>query len=165
HRRHDRGLAHAAHAVGVARIRDFDDDGIDHGYVGAHRDPVVEKARVLEPSVGVVDVFLVQRPPDALYGTALHLPLDIGRMHRLAGILDGGVAQNGDPAGFAVHFDIDEVCGQAGTRALRVDGCVAYDRAAGLARGLRDLRERQFLTSDGAAAGRARAAIVPDHFI
>ena len=39
---------------------------VDHRQVGRHRHAVVEEARVLHAAVGVVDVFLVQRPADAL---------------------------------------------------------------------------------------------------
>ena len=81
----------------------------------------------------IVDVFLVQRPTDALHRPALHLSLDIAGVNGLAGILDRGVAQDGDFAGFAVNFDIDHVRRQARPGASCIDGGFADDRATGFA--------------------------------
>ena len=67
------------HAIGVRRVRDLHDDGIDHGDVGADRDAVVEEPGVLKPSLSVIDVLLVQGPADdPANGTALHLPFHVG---------------------------------------------------------------------------------------
>src|SRR5262245_40862523 len=93
-RRHDGRLADPAHAVRMARVRDLHDDRVDLRHVGGHGHAVVEEARVLHLPVGAVDVFLVQRPSDALHGPALELPLDVGGMQGAPGVLRNGVAED-----------------------------------------------------------------------
>jgi hypothetical protein len=92
--RGDPRLAHAAHAVGVAGVRDLDDHRVDHRQVAGDRDAVIEEHRVLQPPIGAVDIFLVQRPADALRRAALVLALDIGRMDRRARVLHHQIAQH-----------------------------------------------------------------------
>src|SRR3989442_2782768 len=94
-RRDDGRLADPAHAVRMARVRDFDEDRVDHRHVGRDRHSIVEEARGLQLAVCAVDVFLVESPADALHGPALELALDVGRMEGPAGILTGRVAQDG----------------------------------------------------------------------
>src|SRR6266852_8206791 len=86
-RRDDGRLADAAHAVRMARVRDLDEDRVDHRHVGGHGHAVVEEARVLQLAVGAVDVLLVQRPADALHRPTLELSLDVARMDGPAGVL------------------------------------------------------------------------------
>ena len=133
HGRHDRRLADAAHAVGMARVRHLDDHRVDHRQVGGHRHAVVEEARVLQLAVVAVDVLLVERPADALRHAALVLALDVARVDGAAGILDRRVAQDRDLAGLGVDLDVGDVGGEARRRAVRVDARVAGDRPAGLA--------------------------------
>ena len=71
-----------AHAERMARVRHLDDHRVDHRQVGGDRHAIVEEARILQPAVLVVDVFLVERPADALRGAALDLALDIARVDR-----------------------------------------------------------------------------------
>src|SRR5207302_5322607 len=101
---------------------------------------VVEKARIFEASVLVVDIFLVERPADALGNPALHLALDIARMDRPTDILDRGVAQDLDVAGLAIDLDIADMGGETRPLALRVDLHLGADRTAGAGRLAGDLR-------------------------
>ena len=94
----DRRLAHAAHAVRMGRIRHLDDDRVDHRQVQRRGHAIVEIAGVQHPVLVVEEVFLVQRPADALHAPALHLPFDVAGMDRLAGVLHGRVAQDRDLA-------------------------------------------------------------------
>ena len=92
HGRHDRDLADAACAKRMPWVRHLDQDRVDHRQVGADRYAVVEEAGVLQAAVLVVDVFLIERPADALRHTALHLPLNIRGMYGPAHILDRRIA-------------------------------------------------------------------------
>src|SRR5712691_9860165 len=112
-RRDDGRLADAAHAVRMARVRDLDEDRVDHRHVGRHRHPVVEEARVLQLAVGAVDVLLVQRPADTLYGPALELSLDVRRVEGAAGILSDRVAQDRHAPGLGIDLEVDEVRAEA----------------------------------------------------
>ena len=105
----------------MARVRYLDQDRIDHRQIGSDRHAVVEVSRVFEAPLLVVDVFLVERPADALRHATLDLALDIGGMDRAADILHGGVAQDLDVAGFAIDLDVANMGCPAGARALRVD--------------------------------------------
>ena len=147
----------------MARIGNFDDHGIDHRHVGSDRNAIVEETRVLEFAVRTVNVFLVERPADALHRAALELTLDVGGMDRLTGILQHGVAQHGDPAGLAVDLDVDQMGAEAGTRPLRVDLGVADDRPAGLAGHRGDFGERHGLEVAGIGAGRPGVTVLPFH--
>ena len=92
---HDRRLADAAHAVGVRADSATSTITVSmHRQVRGHRHAVVEEARVLHHALGIPDVLLVQRPADALRRAALHLALDVARVHGLAGVLDRGVADD-----------------------------------------------------------------------
>ena len=104
-------------------------DRVDHRQVGADRDAVVEKAGVLQPPVLAVDILLVERPADALRRTALELALDIGRVHRLAGVLDHGVAQDPGRAGFGVDLDIADMRRESRRLALRYTAIQDVGRA------------------------------------
>src|SRR6516225_10081478 len=96
HWRHDRHLADTAGAERMPRVRVLDHDGVDHRHVGGDRHAIVEKARIFETPVLVVNVLLVQCPADALCHPALDLALDIGGMDRAADILYRGVTQDLD---------------------------------------------------------------------
>ena len=93
--RNNRRLTHAAHTVRVQGVGYFQDLGIDEGKVRANRYAVVQKAWILQPSVVAVNVFLIQRPTDALRGAALELTLNIVRVDRLTRVLDNGVTNDG----------------------------------------------------------------------
>ena len=80
-RRHDRRLTDTANPVRVIRVGDLEDLRVDERQVGADRNPVVQEPRVLQQPVVTVDVFLVQRPANALRGTTLELPFDIVRVN------------------------------------------------------------------------------------
>jgi len=148
-------------AEGVARVRVFYHHGVNHRHVGGHRHAVVEKARIFEPPLLVVDVFLIQRPADPLGHPALDLALDIGGVDRAADILHGRIAQDFDVAGFLVDLDIADVRRKAGARTLRVDRHLGTDRAAGPTRFERDLGQGQRLEAAGVGAGRIGHAVLP----
>ena len=92
HRRDDRDLANPACAKRMPWVRHLDQDRVDHRQIGADRYTVVEEAGVLQAAVLVVDVFLIERPADALRHTALHLALNIRGMYGPAHILDRRIA-------------------------------------------------------------------------
>ena len=142
-RRHDRRFADAAHAVRMVGVGNLEDLRVDERQVGAHRNAVVEEARVLQPPVLAVDVLLVERPADALRRAALELALDVGRMNRLAGVLDHRVAQHLRGAGFGIDLDVADMGGEGNAGAVGDDLVVAGDRAAGVAGGRGDLLQRQ----------------------
>ena len=78
--RDDRGFADTAHAIGVVGVGNLEDHRVDEGQVGADRDAIIEEARILQTAILAVNILLVERPADALRGTALILALDIGRI-------------------------------------------------------------------------------------
>src|SRR5205814_9560987 len=98
---------------------------------------------VREQALGVVDVFLVKRPADSLYGAALELPLDIGGMDRCADVLRRSVAADGNATGIGIDLQIAAMHAEARTSARDVELGMAVDRAAGLARLRRKLRQGQ----------------------
>ena len=65
-------------------------DGFDHRQVEAGRHPIVEQPDIAQHALGVVEVFLVERPSEALRGATLHLAFDVAGMNRLAGVLRNG---------------------------------------------------------------------------
>src|SRR5712675_1460021 len=163
HGRHDGNFADPAQSVRMPGVGDFHDLGADHRNIRSDRHAVVEETRVLQPPVGAIEVFLVERPADALYGAALELTLDLQRMDRLAGVLDDGVALDVDAAGFAVDLDVDDVEAEAraGTRHAHFgvprNGAVACH---GLGR---DLRNRQGLESADVRTCRPAVAVFERH--
>src|SRR4029078_9200346 len=88
----------------MAWVRHFHDMGADHWHVGSDRHAIVEEARVLHAAVFAVDVLLVQRPADALYGAALDLPFHLQRVDRLAGVFDDRIAPDVDAPRLLVAF-------------------------------------------------------------
>ena len=147
----------------MTRIRLLDDDRIDHRQIGADRNPVVEESGVLHLTLVVVDVFLVEGPADTLRGPALELTFDIGRMNRLAGILQHRVAQDIDLAGLRIHLDIDDMGAEARRRPLRVDLRMACDRPAGLVGVLCDIGQGHRLEFARIRAGGLDEAALPGH--
>src|SRR5207248_8696627 len=137
-----------------------------------NRHAVVEEAWIFEAAVLVVDIFLVERPANALGDPALHLAFDIAGVDRAADILDRRVPQDLDVAGLAVDLDIANMGREARALALGIDLHLGADRAAGAGRLARDLRQRQRLEAAGIGAGRIGpagltidrfGADVPDH--
>ena len=117
-RRADRGFAHAANAIWMAGIRHFHYNRVDHGQIACHRYPVIQETRVLQPSVLAIDVFLVQRPANALRRASLILALYIGWMNRLARILNNRIARDFRGSRFAVNLSIDNMCRERKPRLL-----------------------------------------------
>ena len=85
----------------------------------------------MQPPIGAVDVFLVQRPADALRGTTLILPFDIGRVDRSACVLHHKIAQNRGSTGLGINFDINHMRAKAGTNTLSRHLMVTRDRPPG----------------------------------
>src|SRR5208283_4847975 len=99
----------------MPRVCDLDDDRIYHWHVGCDWNPVIEKTRILQASIVTVNVFLVQRPTDALSRAALVLAFDLKRVDRLARIRHHGIADNLGAAGLSVNLDVDNMDAEAGT--------------------------------------------------
>ncbi len=66
-------LADAFRPVRMHRVRHLNQDGVDHRQVRGDRAAIVQEPGVIEQAFGVVDIFFVQRPADALHDTALDL--------------------------------------------------------------------------------------------
>ena len=115
----------------MTRVGHLNQHGIDHRQIERRRHAVVEEAGVGHDALFVVDVLLIEGPADALHGAALHLPLHIARMNRLADILHGGVAQNRDLACLRIDLHVDNVRREAAANTGRIDACPADDGAAG----------------------------------
>src|SRR5262249_35781085 len=130
--RHDRDQRHfadALHALRVLWIWHFDHDGVDHRQVRTHWHAIVEEAGVIDLALLVVDVFLVQRPADALADAALELALDIARMNGAADVLDCGVADHSDDAQVDVDLHIGDVRTEAAFGAHGVELHTGADRS------------------------------------
>src|SRR2546429_454443 len=151
-----------AHAVRMARVRDLDEDRVDHRHVGRDGHPIVEEARVLQLAVGAVDVLLVERPADALHGPALELPLDVGRVQRPTGVLGDRVAQDCHASGLRIDLEIAEMRAYARSGALRVDSPHAADGTTGLAGDFREVGDRHRLEPLGERAEGVHLAL-PEH--
>ena len=65
-----------------------------------------------------MNVFLIQRPTDPLYGTALILAFNLQRMNCLAGVFDHRVTGDVGPAGFLVNLSIYDVQSETGAGAF-----------------------------------------------
>ena len=63
-------------------------------------------------------------------GTPLHLSFDEARMHRLADVLNRGVAHDGAAARFRIHFEIADVGAEPRSRHRRIQRCTADDGSA-----------------------------------
>src|SRR5262249_48292245 len=96
-----------------------------------------------------------------LYGTALELALDISGMHRLAGILDHGIARDLGSTGFLVDLDIADMRGEADTGTVGGIFVMAGDRTAGARRGLGDFLQRERREVAGMGAGRLGMTVLP----
>src|SRR5712691_8352958 len=146
HGRHDGHLTHPSHAKRVGGIGHLDDHRIDHREVQTRGHAIVQEARIDHAAGLVVVILFIQSPADALHRPALHLILHIAGMNRLAGILDGGVAQDGDLACLRIHLHIHEVRGDAWTGAARIDPSTAGDGAtSGILAGRELLEGQTFL--------------------
>src|SRR5258708_39562042 len=80
HRWHDSDLADTANSQRMARVRYLDNYRLDHRQGETRRHPVIQKARVTQDALFVVEIFLVQGPSGSLSHTALHLPFHVARV-------------------------------------------------------------------------------------
>ena len=159
--RDDGRLAAASYAVRVGRVGHLDDLCVDHRQIRGDRDAVVQKSGVLEHAVAVVDVLLVQRPADALDGSALHLTFNVVWMDGLAGVLDRREAVHGGAAGLPIDLDVRHVHGERRAGTLSVQRRTTRDRAASAGRVAGQVGERQRLDVHVDAGHRARLAFGP----
>ena len=111
----------------MARVRNLNQHGFDHGQVQASRHPIVQKTRVLQSAIITVNVFFVERPADALGHTTLHLAFNIARMNGRTDILNRRIAKNIDLAGLLINRDIHHMGGKGRTNATRVDRRPSHD--------------------------------------
>ena len=100
----------------MARVGHLNYDRIDHRHIQAHGHPVVQKAGVQHLSLFVDEVFLVQRPADALGNRPLNLAFHIAGMDRFARVLEAGVPEDRDFAGFRVYLQVHDVDSYGGPR-------------------------------------------------
>src|SRR6266566_9960743 len=128
----------------MAGVRFLDDARFDHRQVETGRHPVVEESAVTQRTLVVVEVFLVERPAEALHRSTLHLTLDVARMNRLAGILRDGDSEQMNFAGIGIDFDIDARGRESRADAARIDTRASGDRSAGAAEARRELFDRRW---------------------
>src|SRR5262252_10785282 len=162
-RRHDRRLTHAAHAIGMAGIGHLDDDRINHRHVGCHGNTVIEEAWVLQASVLVVPVLLVERPSNPLNGATLHLAFDVAWMYRLASVLHHGIAQNLYSARVWIDLDVADVRAKAHTGTVGVVFKMPRDRSARTRKLRRNLIERKGFELPRIGSCWPRHAVLPGY--
>ena len=141
------------------RVRHLDHHVVEHRHVGTDRHPVVEEARIIDLAVLVVDVFLVQRPADALYGTALHLALDISRVDRFPDILERRVPDHPDDPELHIDLDVADMGREAAFGAGGVELLARADRPAGLVGPCRQFLQCQGLELAGIVSRRAGGTV------
>src|SRR5215467_2054680 len=127
HWRHNGHLADSTHTIGVARIRHFHQDGVDHRQVERCRHAIIEEARIDHVAVVVVDKLFVQGPTDTLHNPTLDLAFDIARVDGPPHILHCSVAQNGDLTGIGINLDIHDMRGEGATHTTRLRCCPTGD--------------------------------------
>ena len=114
----------------MCRIGVFHHNRINCRQIGGNWDTIVEEAGIIQPTVLVVNVFLVQRPADALRHAALDLTFHVGGMYCPADILARSKAQDFDMTRVRVDLDIDHMR----TNRTHVTACIlrhgCHDRAA-----------------------------------
>ena len=115
----------------MARVGYLDDHCVDHRQVQAGGHPVVQEAGVFHLPLVVKVVFFVQGPTDALDHAALHLAFHVAGVDGLAGVLDGGVVEDGHLARLGVRLHVDDVGAESAARALGVHTDLAGNGAAG----------------------------------
>ena len=95
----------------------------------------------------------------------MELSFDVFGEHRLAGILDNGIAQHFDRTGFPVDFDIDQMGAEARSATSYIDFRVARDSAAVKTRLHGNLGQRQGLKLTHIGTCRTGMAVLPDDLI
>src|SRR3974390_1699451 len=164
-RRTNIDLGGAFGAVGMAGIRHFAHHRLDHRQVGGYWNPIIEKARIFHVPFRIVDVFLVERPADALRNAALDLPFDITRVDRPTDVLRGDETQHGHLARLRIDFDVAELSAEAGCHDGRINCRFGDDGPARRCPLLRDILNRERLEITDIAACRLGATIFPSHAI
>ena len=108
-RRYDGCFPNTTNSVRMIGVWDLKDLGVDERQVRADRYPVIQKTRILQAAILIVDIFLIQCLAYALGSAALELSFDIVGMDRLAGVLNNGITHNFCGTGFRIQFDIADV--------------------------------------------------------
>ena len=126
----------------MTRVRHLDDDRVDHRQVVGDRHPVVQERAVHHVAPVVHEVLFVQAPADALGRSALHLPLDVARVDRLARVLRYCRSEHLDLARLRVGLEIDDEPCKCRADARGVDRATPGDGAARRIRLSRQLLER-----------------------
>ena len=129
----------------MPRIRHLYDDCVYHRQIQGCRHAIVKETRVCHLAFGIVDVFLVQCPADALHNAALDLPLNVTRMDGFASILRCGVAKNLHLAGILVYLQIDDMGCECAASTRWIHGSSANDGAACLTKSRGQVAETNLL--------------------
>ena len=125
----------------MPRIRYLYQHRVYHRHIQRYRHPVVQERRVQHLPRLVEIVLFVQRPADPLHGAPLQLPLHVARMHRLAHILQRGIAQNVHLARLRVNLHVDYVHCESVAHAAGVHRGAPHDRPARAVQPPRKIRE------------------------
>src|SRR5215510_1478805 len=115
HRRHNGHLANPTYTIGMARIRHFHKDGVDHWQVKRCRHAIIEEAGIDHVAAVAVDKLFVQGPTNTLYHPTLDLAFDIAWVDGSPSVLHRGVAQDGDLTSIGIDLDIHNMRGEGAT--------------------------------------------------
>src|SRR5580704_838944 len=161
-RRHDGDFAHSSRPNRMARGWHLDYNSFDLRQIEAGWHSIIEQPDITQGASIVVNIFLVERPTDALRRATLHLTLDVAWMERLAGVLRDSRAQYLDFSGVGVDLDVN-----AGARERRPDSPCIDGRSpsywtTGARQAAGDLLDRHWFD---AFALRTENAILEDDFL
>src|SRR4029434_8847373 len=115
HRWHDGHLANPTHTIGMARIRHFHKDRVNHRQVKGRRHAIIEEAGIDHVTTVIVDKFFVQSPTDPLHHPALNLAFGIAWVDSPPHVLHRGVAQDGNLTSIGIDLDIYDMRGEGAT--------------------------------------------------
>src|ERR1043166_2386043 len=120
HRRYNGHLANPTYPIGMARIRHFHKDGLDHRQVKRGRHAIIEETGIDHVTVVVIDKLLVQGPTDTLHYPTLDLAFDIAWVDGSPSVLHGGIAQDSDLTSIGIDLDIHNMGGESATHTTRL---------------------------------------------
>jgi hypothetical protein len=149
HRRDDRYFADAPQAKGMSWISHFHQYRLDHRQVQARQHAIAQEAGVKHGSLGIKEVFFIQRPADPLDHSPLDLPFHITRTDGLADVLQSCISRDLSLAGLRIDLDINDMESEVCPDATRRQIGAADDRTSGRIEASRQVSEGQ--TSLGVA--------------
>src|SRR5262245_27727840 len=114
----------------MARVGDFHDLGVNHRHIQGGGHAIVQEGGVGHQAVFGVEVFLVQRPANALGSGPLDLSFHVARVDSSARIDKGGVAQNVHLSCLRVHLHVHNVAAESGTHSSAIGRYGTGDRTA-----------------------------------